>query len=215
MASDDLERAEVDRLVTELARPPKPKPRQSAFAALVADAPSASGNGPGSSSTTDLGPAPYSGRTWTTANVLMPATRTEPRKRSALLEGFSLPKGFALPGRFSLPRFSLPRNMSVRSLRKAAMTKWRQTQWSAVSVRTFVGLGAVLGGAMAYWPYAHAWSWGLAFYLCASEFVVVTGIWGAKLTWDAHLPAAHTVAVGTAIWGLGLMAVEAIPRIIT
>jgi len=92
------------------------------------------------------------------------------------------------------------------------MNKWRQTQWSAATVRAFVGLSVLLSAAMPYWPYAHAWSWGLAAYLCAAEFVVVTGIWGAKLTWDTHLPAAHTIAIGTTIWGLGLMAVETIPR---
>ncbi|HEX5069331.1 MAG TPA: hypothetical protein VFV78_03875 [Vicinamibacterales bacterium] len=216
MASDDIDRAEVDRLVTELAHPPKPKPRPSAFAALAAEA---------MAPKTATQPARFeralqaesnvaAGRAWTTANVLMPAVRTErpPRKRFALPKGLSLPAGFPLPGRPSLPRVALPRDLSFRSLRRAAMNKWRATQWSAWTVRTFVGLGVLLCAAMPYWPYAHAWSWGLAIYLCASEMVVVTGIWGAKLTWDAHLPAAHTVAVGTTIWGLGLMAVEAIPR---
>jgi hypothetical protein len=71
----------------------------------------------------------------------------------------------------------------------------------------------LLSAAMPYWPYSHAWSWGLVIYLCAVELVVVTGIWGAKLTWDAHLPAAHTVAVGTVIWGLGLIVAETAPRL--
>ena len=55
----------------------------------------------------------------------------------------------------------------------------------------------------------------LLLYLSALELVVVTGIWGAKLTWDARLPAAHTVAVGTTVWGLGLLAAETVPRIVS
>jgi len=191
MASDDIEGAEVDRLVTELAHPPKRPARRSVFAALVADAPEARTRVPApSGAPTQATSAP--GRTWTTSNVMMPAARTIRRRR------------FVLPSRI---RFDFS------SLRKTALDKWKRTPWSAVSVRMFVGLGVLLGAAMPYWPYAHAWSWGLVFYLCSAEMVVVTGIWGAKLTWDTHLPAAHTVAVGTTIWGLGLMAVQTIPRI--
>jgi hypothetical protein len=123
----------------------------------------------------------------------MPATRTERKKR------------------FTLP--TLPPAKSFHALRTLALQKLRDTPWGAVSVRTFVGLGVLLSAAMPYWPYSHAWSWGLVIYLCAVELVVVTGIWGAKLTWDAHLPAAHTVAVGTVIWGLGLIVAETAPRL--
>jgi hypothetical protein len=91
--------------------------------------------------------------------------------------------------------------------------KQKQMQFGALSVRVFVGLGVLLSAAMPYWPYSHAWSWGLLCYLCAIELVVVTGIWGAKLTWDARLPAAHTAALGTVIWGLGLFVWEAAPRL--
>jgi len=187
MASDDLDRVEVDRLVVELAhplKPPVPKAK-SAFATLAADAAA-----PGPAPVTPAS-AVAPGRSWTTAHVLMPATRTVRRKRFA----------FALPA------------VHFQKLRRIALQKIRATQWSTVSVRIFVGLGVLLCAAMPFWPYAHAWSWGLLLYLCAVEVVVVTGIWGAKLTWDAELPAAHTVAVGTVIWGLGLLVWEAAPRI--
>jgi hypothetical protein len=186
MASDDIDRVEVDRLVTELAHPPKPSPKvKSAFAALVSEASTPPAARPAASPG-----GPVMGRHWTTAHLLMPATRVERRKR-----------------------FVLPATISFAKLRKLAVQKLRETHWSAISVRTFVGLGVLLSAAMPYWPYSHAWSWGLLLYLCAVELIVVTGIWGAKLTWDAHLPAAHTVAVGTVIWGLGLIAAETVPRI--
>jgi hypothetical protein len=186
MASDDLDRVEVDRLVIELAHPPKPPaPKvKSAFAALAAE--------PAAPITPASVSAP--GRSWTTAHVLMPANRTVRRKRFA----------------FTLPAFTFHQ---FHQLRRVALQKIRATQWSTFSVRIYVGLGVLLCAAMPYWPYAHAWSWGLLLYLSAVELVVVTGIWGAKLTWDAELPGAHTVAVGTVIWGLGLLVWETAPRI--
>jgi hypothetical protein len=66
---------------------------------------------------------------------------------------------------------------------------------------------------MPYWPYSQAWPWGLLLYLSAVLLVLVTGIWGAKLTWSARLPAAHTIAVGTVCWGVALLVAEALPRI--
>lgn len=181
MASDDFDAAEVDRLVKELATPPKPPARKPAFAALAAEAapPPATDHGA-------LAP----GRPWSTARLLMPASRTEHRK------------GFAFASAISLP-----------ALPKITLTDLIEAQWGTISVRTFVGLGVVLSAALPYWPYSHAWSWGLLLYVSSILLVVVTGIWGAKLTWDARLPAAHTVAVGTVIWGLGLLAAEAVPRI--
>jgi hypothetical protein len=180
MASDDFDAAEVDRLVKELATPPKPPARKPAFAALAAEA--------APPPATDHGLAP--GRPWSTARLLMPADRRERRKAFAFASAISLP---------ALPKIALP--------------DLNEAQWGILSVRTFVGLGVLLSAAMPYWPYSHAWSWGLLLYASAIVLLVVTGIWGAKLTWDARLPAAHTVAVGTVIWGLGLLAVETLPRI--
>ena len=87
-----------------------------------------------------------------------------------------------------------------------------ETQSGARWARVFVGLGVMLSAAMPYWPYAHGWSWGLVWYLSAVALTMVTGIWGAKLTWDARLPAAHTIAVGILLWGFGLLAAETVPR---
>jgi hypothetical protein len=130
------------------------------------------------------------GQRWSTGRLLMPAARTGPRTAFAFVSAISLP---------ALPRIFFP-----------APT---ETPSEAVSARVFVGLGVLLSAAMPYWPYANAWSWGLVMYLFAVVLVLVTGIWGAKLTWDARLPAAHTVAVGIVLWGFGLLAAEMVPRI--
>lgn len=185
MASDDSDREEVDRLVQELAAPPKPVP--AAQSAITRSATTPEPGGPG-------GLTP--GRRWSTARLLMPAERTEPRKP------------FPLPAAISLP--SLPALPQMPALAFAAPDLHSNTVWA----RVFVAFGVLLAAAMPYWPYANAWSWGLLSYLSAVLLVVVTGIWGAKLTWDERLPAAHTVAVGTVLWGLGLLAAEAVPRIV-
>jgi hypothetical protein len=181
MASDDLVPEEVDRLVKELAAPPKrpaPMPPVAPRVAVETPAPAVERG--------TLAP----GRPWTTARLLMPAARTEPRKTPAFVSALRLP-----------------------AWSQMAFARLSAIQPGALSARLFVGLGVAYGAAMPYWPYAHAWSWGLLAYFLAAMFLVATGIWGAKLTWDERLPAAHTIAVGTVLWGLGLIAAEAVPRI--
>jgi hypothetical protein len=142
---------------------------------------------------------PTPGRRWTTARLLMPAARTERRD------------WLALASKWSARASAIAHAASA----KVGFPTVTDAQWTAISARVFVALGVLLGAAMPYWPYAHAWSWGLLIYLSAVELVVVTGVWGAKRTWDARLPAAHTVAVGTVCWGLGLLAAETVPRIVS
>ena len=40
---------------------------------------------------------------------------------------------------------------------------------------------------------------------------MVNGVWGARLSWDARLGAAHTLSLGTVFWAVTLAAVEAVP----
>ena len=138
--------------------------------------------------------APTPGR-YTTARVLMPAVRTERRHPFAFASALRLP---------TLPTMAFP------ALPTLSLPALNDTQWGA---RLFVAFGVLLAAAMPYWPSGNAWSWGLLMYLSAIDLLVVTGIWGAKLTWDARLPAAHTVAIGIVCWGLALLAAEAVPRI--
>jgi hypothetical protein len=184
MASEDFEpeAEEIDRLVKELAKPLKSPSPAAPFAPLADALPPAEGG------------ALTPGQRWTTARVIMPAPRTEPKQAFAFLSALAL----KLP---KLPKISLPPMLTGM-------------QPSALSARVFVGLGVLLSAAMPYWPYAHGWSWGLVSYLFAIAITVVTGIWGAKLTWDERLPAAHTVAVGIVLWGIGLLAAETVPRIV-
>lgn len=175
MAADEIDRAEIDRLIKELATPPAPAPRPT-VATPAASTP---------------------GSRWTTGQLMMPAARPQRRKMPAFVSALSLP---------ALPRMDLPAIFRDFPALLGAPTGPR-------AARMFVALGVLLSAAMPYWPYSNAWSWGLLTYLCAVDLVVITGVWGAKLTWDARLPAAHTVAIGVICWGLALLAAEAVPRI--
>jgi hypothetical protein len=75
-------------------------------------------------------------------------------------------------------------------------------------LRMWVGLGALHCASMTFWPYPKTYLWGLVLYLLSLALVLVTGIWGARLSWEARLGAAHTVALGTVLWAVTLAATD-------
>jgi len=78
-------------------------------------------------------------------------------------------------------------------------------------VRMWVGLAVVHGASMTFWPYAKTYLWGLVLYLLSLGLVLVAGIWGARLSWDARLGAAHTVSLLTVFWAVALAVAEILP----
>jgi hypothetical protein len=134
---------------------------------------------------------PTPGRRWTNARLHMPEQPAAVSRRT-----FAWPWDFQWPAWLS---FGFPA-LAV-------------ADWNVFQARMWVGLGVAFSASMLYWPYAVGSAWGLLWYLCAVLLVVVSGVWGAKLTWDARLGGAHTFAVGTMVWGMMLAAVELLPRI--
>jgi hypothetical protein len=53
----------------------------------------------------------------------------------------------------------------------------------------------------------------MVFYILSLGVALVAGIWGARLTWDARLGSAHTVALGSAVWAVTLSAAEVMPLV--
>jgi hypothetical protein len=53
----------------------------------------------------------------------------------------------------------------------------------------------------------------MVLYLLCLGLALVASIWGARLSWDARLGAAHTVALCTAVWAVTLVTVEALPLV--
>lgn len=192
MAGNEIEREEVDRLVKELetkkwTRPPvAPRPVVQPVGAQVDPAPTAA------AVTTEHQPN-MPGRPWSNATLHMPEIASRPQRRTlALASAFGSIS-------HSLPRFHVP-----------AMAEWH---WDLITARMFVGLGLALSSALMFWPYANTCGMGLWLYLAAVLLVIITGVWGAKLTWDLELGAAHTLALCTIFWGLVLVAAEVLPRV--
>ena len=83
----------------------------------------------------------------------------------------------------------------------------------AFGVYARLTLAAVLGVAIMLWPYGSICGLGLALYLAALAVVVGAGFWASVWTWRHRAARAHTLSLIIVLWGLGLGAVELLPRI--
>ncbi len=128
------------------------------------------------------------GTRWSNVRLLMPAPRSVPGlgRRLAFASALALPH---------LPDFS----------------RFFRVPGPVTIVRMWVGLGVVYGTAMAFWPYPKTYLWGLVLYLLSLGLVLAAGIWGARLSWQERLGAAHTIALATVLWALVLAAAEIPP----
>ena len=114
-------------------------------------------------------------------------------------------KLFAFASRVTLPAVRLPR---VADLTAVFPIPGRVTV-----ARMWVGLGALNGGAMAFWPYPKTYLWGLVLYVAALGLALAAGVWGARLSWDERLGGAHTIALGTVAWTITLGVALTLPLI--
>ena len=211
MAGDDFEREldrfEVDRLVKQLAAkrkglpepPPAPASGRVPSAFVPFGSPTAVPAPPTPPASQPMTPAAARSRRWSTNRLLMPT-----------FAGSNGRKSFAFASTLHMPSL---RSMSLPALPRIAFPILSEDQWAVIAARMFVGLGVVLGVAMVYWPYSHEHSWGLALYLFATALIVITGVWGSKLTWDSRLGRSHAIAIATVIWGLTLAVVAVLPHL--
>ena len=200
MAIDEIDREEVDRLVKEMAarrRAPVAKPAPAPVARITTGLQQPGGTEPAP----PVAAAPKASR-WSTNRLLMPSLQRASRRKEFALASVMTMGMPALP-KFALPKFALP---------EFVLPDWTETQWAVLTARMFVALGVALGAAMPYWPYRTSGPWSLGLYLSAVILVIVTGIWGSKLTWDARLARAHTIAIVTIMWGLILVAAVLLPK---
>jgi hypothetical protein len=186
MGGDDSDHEEIDllirRLTTRARVPPKATPAVSPPLAWPTPA-QPPGVQPVASQQVERRPV---GR-WTNARALMPSVLT-----AGLARGFAFGPAISLPHLPDLSRvFRIPGPVTM--------------------VRMWVGLGVVHSAAMTFWPYPKTYFWGLVLYLLSLALVLVTGVWGARLSWEARLGAAHTIALGTVVWAIALAAAETLP----
>jgi hypothetical protein len=164
MGREDVDRKEIDRLVSELTAKP-------------------------GVASTHAGVRPVS--RWSIGRLTMPSERRE--SLAIRLESWLEAVEARLPPMPDLKRyFKMPSEVTM--------------------VRLWVALGTLHCASMTFWPYPKTYLWGMVLYLLSLSLVFVTGIWGARLSWDARLGAAHTVALGTVVWALTL-ATESLPPV--
>ena len=181
---EDFDREEIDTLVRELMADPRVPLRASPIVSQsVEEGLPPQPAIPVAGDQAALRP----GSRWTNVRLQMPSPRSPGFK-----DRFALASAIRLPRLWDLNRLST-------------------VPGSVALVRMWVGLGAVYSASMTFWPYPKTYLWGLVLYLLCLGLVLVTGVWGARLSWEARLGAAHTVALGAALWAVGLATVETLP----
>jgi hypothetical protein len=95
-----------------------------------------------------------------------------------------------------------PEDIRERSERNTRLSVWAR-----------LGVVAILGGAILWWPYGRSCGVGLATYLAATAMIIVGGLWVVACTWTCRMARTHALAMLVALWGVGLIAVEVLPRI--
>lgn len=136
---------------------------------------------------------------WTNVTVRMPSARRAPGVGVRVSRALDV-----LAGRIE-PVF----HRAVCGLNEVRARLVRRPS-AIVIVRGWVALAATCAAAMYFWPYGKTYFWGLVFYQLCLGFLLVAGIWGARLSWDARLGAAHTLAVGTVLWAITLGTVNTV-----
>jgi hypothetical protein len=182
MDGTEVDREEVDLLVLELTTDKPIRRKAAPFAPKQPAAPQPVAPQP---------PEPRPVSRWSDVRLLMPEARPTAAvsgKRSAFASAIPFPQ-------IHLPDFS-------RVLRMPG---------PVMLTRMWVGLGAVYGAAMIFWPYPKTYLWGLVLYLLSLGLVLTTGVWGAKLSWDSRLGTSHTVALCTVLLAIALAAGEIVP----
>ena len=104
------------------------------------------------------------------------------------------------------------------AFKKMQSEEERRAQERAKQRVAAIGAGArlilvfALFGALAVWPYENSCGFGLFGYLGAEAAIVAGGLWVAFTTWRARLPKMHAFSLLVILVGLGLIAVEVLPR---
>lgn len=108
-----------------------------------------------------------------------------------------------------------PTPEEIRAQRLARIAKQEREARDGAAFNAWVRLMLViaLAGSIHLWPYPRECSAGLGFYLVAEAAITIGGLWVAIYTWNQRLGRTHVLAFMTALWGMGLLAVEVLPRI--
>jgi hypothetical protein len=108
-----------------------------------------------------------------------------------------------------------PTPEELRAQRLASTAQKEREERDAAAFKAWVRLTLVvaLAGSIHLWPYARDCGVGLGFYLAAETAITVGGVWVTVYTWIHRLGRTHVLACMMTLWGLGLLAVEVLPRV--
>jgi hypothetical protein len=112
----------------------------------------------------------------------------------------------------------LPPEPSPAQLRSQRLAEQRAQQRktdraNAIGVFARLSLVGLLGAAINFWPYPRDCGAGLYGYMAAEGLIVTGGVWVAACTWRFRMPRVHIIAGLVVLAGLGLLEMEALPRI--
>lgn len=111
------------------------------------------------------------------------------------------------------PRTPRPRPNADRRIFSAEDSTERSERNQRLWVWARLTVVAILGGAVLAWPYTRSCGLGLSTYLAATGMVSIGGLWVVACTWSQRMARAHALAMLVTLWGVGLIAVEVLPRV--
>ena len=109
-----------------------------------------------------------------------------------------------------LPR---PSRIEPRDRRRPENTKERTERNRKLGVWARLCIVVTLGAAVPWWPYSSSCGFGLAAYVAATAMITGGGLWVCVCTWTGRMARTHALAMLVALWGVGLIAAEVLPRI--
>jgi hypothetical protein len=97
--------------------------------------------------------------------------------------------------------------------RRPEDTRERAERNERLGVWARLGVVGILSAAILSWPYGKSCGVGLAMYLVATIMIIVGGVWVVACTWTCRMARTHALAMLVSLWGVGLIALEVMPRI--
>ena len=110
------------------------------------------------------------------------------------------------------PDGSTPEGRERRAIERREKERVEQ-HTAAIAAWVKLLLVAALAAGLHWWPYSRSCGTGLYAFLGAEAVVVIGGLWAAAATWRARMPRTHVLAMAAMLWGVGLLALEILPRI--
>jgi hypothetical protein len=108
-----------------------------------------------------------------------------------------------------------PTPAEARARREAERREQQKERERIYAIGTAIRLILVVALAVGiwFWPYPRDCGPRLIAYLAAATVIVAGGIWSVVRTWIGRSPILHAVALTATLWGMLLIAAQALPRV--